>query len=105
MRNSWLKKLIPHLIAVVVFLVVSLVYCLPAMQGKVVSQHDITQWKGAIQQSIEYKDVHGKYPLWTNSSFSGMPTFQIGSPGNNVVPWITHNIISLGLPRPIQFFF
>ena len=105
MSNSWLKKLVPHFIAVVVFAVVSTLYCLPALDGKVVKQGDITHWKGAIQQSIEYKERHGEYPLWTNALFSGMPAFQIGSPGNNVVPWITHNIISLGLPRPIQFFF
>lgn len=105
MRNSWLKKLIPHAVAVAIFLVVAVIYCRPALEGKVVKQHDITHWTGAIQQSKEYKETHGEYPLWTNSLFSGMPTFQIGTPGNNVLPWIIHNIITLGLPKPINFFF
>jgi hypothetical protein len=103
--NSWFKKLVPHLIAVAVFLVVALIYCRPVLEGKVVSQHDITHWKGAIQQSEVYKQTHGSAPLWTNSLFSGMPAFQIGYAANNVVPWYAHQFFTLGLPKPIQFFF
>ncbi|RYY39882.1 MAG: hypothetical protein EOO08_08280 [Chitinophagaceae bacterium] len=39
------------------------------------------------------------------SMFSGMPAFQIGSPGNNIVPWLVHTVLTFGLPVPIQFFF
>jgi hypothetical protein len=89
-----------------VFLVVAFIYCKPVLEGKVVAQHDITHWKGSIQQSIEYaKDHNGVYPLWTNSMFSGMPTFQIGYTANNKIPWIAHQIFSLGLPKPVNFFF
>ncbi|RYY90207.1 MAG: hypothetical protein EOO15_03490 [Chitinophagaceae bacterium] len=69
------------------------------------SQHDIIQWKGSIRQSEVYRDTHGAYPLWTNSMFSGMPAFQIGAPGNNIVPWLVHTALTLSLPVPIQFFF
>lgn len=105
MKNSWFKKLIPHLVAAGIFLIVALIYCRPALEGKVVNQHDITHWKGAIQQSVEYAETHGQYPLWTNSMFSGMPTFQIGFSANNNIPWIAHQVFTLGLPKPIQFFF
>jgi hypothetical protein len=105
MLSSWLKKLVPHLIAVGIFLIIAVIYCAPALQDKVVKQSDITQWKGSIQQSVEYKETHGQYPLWTNSVFGGMPAFSIGYPANNVIPWIAHKIFSLGLPTPIQFFF
>lgn len=106
MKNSWFKKLVPHAIAVLVFLVVALIYCKPVMEGKVLAQHDITHWKGSIQQSVEYAKTHdGVYPLWTNSMFSGMPTFQIGYSNNNKIPWMAHQIFSLGLPKPINFFF
>lgn len=103
--NAWFKKNLPHLLAVVVFLAVAVIYCRPALEGKVVSQHDITQWKGAMQQSLEYKKTHGETPLWTNSMFSGMPTFQIGFPSNNVIPSYAHQILTLNLPKPVQFFF
>ena len=106
MNKGLFKKILPHLIAVIIFLVVALIYCKPALEGKVVSQHDITHWKGAIHQSEVYAEKHdGEYPLWTNALFSGMPTFQIGYPGNNFIPGIVHKILTLGLPKPIQFFF
>ena len=106
MKNSWFKKLIPHAVAVLVFLLVALIYCRPVLEGKVVAQHDVTHWKGSIQQSVEYAKTHdGVYPLWTNSMFSGMPTFQIGYTNNNKIPWIAHKIFSLGLPKPVNFFF
>ena len=104
--NSWFKKLLPHLVAIVLFLVVALIYCKPVLEGKVVNQHDITQWKASIQHSAEYAKTHnGVYPLWTNSLFSGMPAFQIGYSANNNIPWYAHTIFTLGLPKPIQFFF
>ena len=106
MKSSWFKKLIPHGVAVLIFLVVAFIYCKPVLEGKVVAQHDITHWKGSIQQSAEYAKTHdGVYPLWTNSMFSGMPTFQIGYTNNNKIPWIAHQILSLGLPKPMNFFF
>ncbi len=106
MKNSWFKKLIPHAVAVSIFLVVAFIYCKPVLEGKVVAQSDVTQWKGSAQQSVEYaKTHHGVYPLWTNSMFSGMPAFQIAYSANNKVPWMAHNIFSLGLPKPVNFFF
>ncbi len=106
MKNSWFKKFVPHAVAVLIFFVVALIYCKPVLEGKVVAQSDITQWKGSVQQSVEYAKKHdGVYPLWTNSMFGGMPAFQIAYSANNKVPWIAHQIISLGLPKPISFFF
>jgi hypothetical protein len=103
-KFDW-KKVIPHAIAIAVFLIVALIYCQPALQGKVVMQHDISHWKGAFQQSEVYKQTHGHYPLWTNGLFSGMPTFQIGGVAGNYIAGLIHNIITLGLPAPIEFFF
>lgn len=105
MNKDLFKKFLPHLLAILVFLAVAVIYCSPALQGKVVSQHDITSWKGAVQSSVAYKNVHGEYPLWINSVFSGMPGFQIGAPGNSFIPSIVHKVLTLGLPEPIQFFF
>jgi hypothetical protein len=103
--NAWFKKLIPHFVAVIIFLGVSVIYCRPALEGKVLSQHDITQWKGAMQQSFDFKEANGEFPLWTNSMFSGMPTFQIGYPNNSYVLTYVHKFLTLGLPNPILFFF
>jgi hypothetical protein len=45
------------------------------------------------------------FTLWTNSMFSGMPTFQIGYTANNKIPWIAHQLFSLGFTKPVNFFF
>ncbi len=106
MKNFDLKRLLPHGIAVILFLVVSLIYCKPALEGKVLQQSDISSWKCSIQNSIDYSKTHdGKYPLWSNGLFSGMPAFQIGGVGGNYVATYIHPILTLGLPKPMQFFF
>ena len=105
MNKGIFQRILPHLIAVVVFLVVALIYCRPAIEGKVLNQEDITQWKASMKQSEDYKATHGQVPLWTNALFSGMPTFAIAYPTNNYIPWYAHEVLTLHLPKPIQFFF
>lgn len=106
MNKGLFARLLPHLIAVVVFLIVSVIYCKPVLEGKVLQQHDITQWKAMAQNSFEYKETHGKFPLWTNGMFSGMPAYQIAMESEHVVsPGIFYHILTLGLPKPINFFF
>ena len=105
-KHAIVKQILPHIIAVAVFLVVAVLYCTPALDGKVLQQSDITNWKGSIQSSVEYAKTHnGNYPMWTNALFSGMPTVQIGGSGGSKILSIAHQICTLNLPAPIQFFF
>lgn len=106
MKNFNLKALLPHVIAIGIFLIIALIYCKPALEGKVLQQHDISQWKGSIQNSVDYSKRHnGQYPLWSNGLFSGMPAYQIGGVGGNIVAGYTQLVLTLGLPTPIHFFF
>jgi hypothetical protein len=105
MNKGLLRKILPHFIAFLVFLIIAVIYCKPALEGKVVQQHDITQWQGAVHQSEVFKEQHGHLPLWTNSMFGGMPAFQIGTESHNIIPGIVHRVLTLSLPAPIQFFF
>ena len=100
------KKLIPHAIAVGIFLIVSLLYCLPATQDKVLNAHDNIGWKGMAQQSISVKEQTGKMPLWTNSLFSGMPGYQVALENDHGISFLyVGKILTLGLPKPVNFFF
>ena len=100
------KKLLPHIIAVLVFLIVAVVLCKPALEGKVVYQHDLQGWRGMVQQSIEFKQAYGHYPLWTNSLFSGMPAYQIALDATHKLSLgYLETVFTLGLPQPISFFF
>ncbi|MBP7273267.1 MAG: YfhO family protein [Saprospiraceae bacterium] len=74
------KRITPHLIAFGVFLVLAVVYFMPLIKGNVIQQGDIISWKGMVQEAMTYKERTGIFPLWTNSMFSGMPTFTMGAP-------------------------
>lgn len=106
--NFDFKKIVPHVIAVVVFALVAVVYCKPSMQGKVLNQHDSQGWKGMAQQSFEVKEKTGKLPLWTNSMFGGMPAYQIAMEGTSKITAGSEFIrkaFSLWLPEPAAYFF
>lgn len=106
MKNFNFKKILPHIIAIVIFLIVAVVYCKPALEGKVVAQQDIQGWRGMSQQSMEFHDKYGYYPLWTNSMYSGMPAYQIAFDSRTKLQvGYLDNILRLGLPKPISFFF
>lgn len=96
----------PHVIAVVVFMVVALVYCKPVLDGKVMDQFDVRSWKAMAQNSFQYREKHGEFPLWSNGVFSGMPAFQITSVGSNPVSIVyVGNVLTLNMPKPVSFFF
>lgn len=107
MNPTFRKKALPHLIAVLIFLVVAVIYCQPALQGKVLNQNDTRGWRGMAQQSYEYKELHGHFPYWTNSMFGGMPGYQIAfeTPNKISIGFLHNYIFTLGLPIPIGFFF
>lgn len=104
MKNSLLKKILPHLLAVAIFIVVSALFCKPILDGNVLNQHDNVGWKGMAQNAFEYKEKNGHYPLWNPNLFSGMPNYQVAMEGKSVMPDML-KIFSLGLPKPINFFF
>ena len=76
MKIDW-KKILPYVVGVVVFIAVAMVYCAPVLQGKVLVQGDVNNWKGAAQEARTFYQEEGYSPWWTNSMFSGMPTYQI----------------------------
>ncbi|MGC4038030.1 MAG: YfhO family protein [Chitinophagaceae bacterium] len=104
MKNELLKKALPHVVAIILFLIVSIIFCKPVLEGNVLDQHDITGWKGMAQNAIEYKEKNGHYPLWNPNLFSGMPNYQTMMEGKSIMPDMS-KILSLGLPKPINFFF
>ncbi len=105
MKPNWFKSALPHLLSILLFLVIAIIYCQPALQGKVLQQHDIIGWKGMAQQSFEFREKYGHFPLWTNSMFGGMPAYIIAYDGPNLQTIYVQDILSFGLPVPISFFF
>ena len=106
MKNTMFKNALPHASAVLIFLIITVAYCLPVFQGMVVNQHDMLGTRGMTQQSIEFFEKYGSYPLWTNSMFGGMPTFQILIAAKyNIGILGLHQLFTLFLPSPASLFF
>lgn len=78
MDNKGFKRFIPYFAAIVIFAVISSVYCLPVFQGKVVYTGDDIQGTSAVHECVQYTKDTGKHSWWTGSMFAGMPNFQIG---------------------------
>ena len=76
MKFDW-KKILPYAVAIVAFVAVAMIYCAPILEGKVLVQGDVNNWKGAAQEARAFYDVNGTRTWWTNSMFGGMPTYQI----------------------------
>ena len=96
-KFNW-KKLLPYVIAIITFVGISMLYCAPALDGKVLIQGDVNNWKGAAQEALSYKAETGNYTSWTNSMFGGMPTYQItGSLPSSKFRSIISDTLHLGL--------
>ena len=73
-----IKRLLPDIIVIAFFAVISFVYFCPAVtEGRILSQHDSVAGIGAGQEQSEYHKRTGKMTRWTNATFSGMPTYQV----------------------------
>ncbi len=106
MNSPLLKKALPHIIAIAIFLIVAIVYCKPALDGKVVYQSDVISWKAMAQQSFEYKEKYGHFPLWIKSGFSGMPSYTVAmDPSTKISSGYLGYLVTWNLPKPINFFF
>jgi hypothetical protein len=104
MKNGFLNKALPHIIAIVVFFIVSFLYCKPAFQGNELNQGDVQHWRSMAQNAFDYKEKHGHFPLWNPSMFSGMPNYQTAMEGRSALPDL-NKVFALGLPKPANFFF
>lgn len=105
MKKIYGGKLIQPLMAAAVFLILSVMYFLPQLQGKVLQHSDIMQGQAMVKEAVTYQEQLGRTMLWTNSMFGGMPTYQMSAPQkSNLSQWL-HQANQLFIPRPIGYFF
>ncbi|BAO56450.1 YfhO family protein [Nonlabens marinus] len=78
MRISF-KKIAPHIVVLLIFIIASLAYFFPVLSGKKLYQNDIVQYKGNARQLIENRETTGEEIYWTDAAFGGMPTYQLGA--------------------------
>jgi len=79
-----IKRFLPHLLIIAIFIAVSCAFCYPAFQGKTLDQHDIKTWLWGSKESRDYYERTGENALWANNMFGGMPQVQVDAyPVNN----------------------
>ena len=98
------KKIIPHLLILLGFIVVSLLYFSPVLKGKKIIQSDIVHYTGMAKQQNDFREQTGQETYWTNSAFAGMPTYQLGAkyPHNYIKKL---DLALRFLPRPADYLF
>jgi len=98
------KTIITHLCVIGLFILASLVYFYPVLQGKAIFQSDIAQYKGMSKERNDYKELTGEESYWTNSAFGGMPTYQLGANYPHDYIKKLDRLIRF-LPRPSDYLF
>lgn len=98
------KKILPHLGVLLIFIIASLAYFNPVLQGKKIYQSDIVQYLGMAKEQNDFRKATGEEPYWTNAAFGGMPTYQLGAqyPHNYIKKLDTALRF---LPRPADYLF
>ena len=99
-----LERIYPHAIAIFGFILISLLYFYPVLQGKKIAQSDIAQYTGMAKEQNDFRATENAEPYWTNSAFGGMPTYQLGA--NYPHEYINKFDATLRfLPRPADYLF
>ncbi|SNR30123.1 YfhO family protein [Lutibacter flavus] len=102
--NFSIKKVAPYLIAIVIFIVVSLAYFSPVLEGKKIQQSDITQFKGSSKEIADFRAENKTEPYWTNATFGGMPAYAVSAYYSYDFINKLDNLIRF-LPRPADYLF
>jgi hypothetical protein len=98
-----IQKFYPHLLALIGFIVVSLIYFYPVLQGKKIYQSDIVQYTAMAKEQNDFRAEEKAEPFWTNSAFGGMPTYQLGAKYPNDFIGDFDDALRF-LPRPSLFY-
>jgi hypothetical protein len=98
------NKLVPYISAIVLFLIIAFAYFPEVLDGKQLGGHDNANFRGMAREAVDYREETGKEALWTNSMFSGMPTFMISTKYKGNILVYLDRLLQAG-PRPVSFVF
>src|SRR5690606_26929709 len=99
-----LKGFLPHIFVLLGFIILSLAYFNPVLQGKQIHQSGLVPYIGLAKQHNDFRAETGTDPYWTDAAFGGMPTYQLGAnyPHNYVKKL---DSVLRFLPRPADYLF
>lgn len=101
-KVNFSHDVLPHVIAIGIFLIVTIVFFSPVFfENKALDQGDITQWEGSSRSMRDHREKTGEEPLWSESMFSGMPGYLINVQWGNTPVGYLKRVMSWNLPHPI----
>ena len=103
MQKINIKSTVPHILAMAVFLLITVIYFQPLFQGKKVYQGDIVNYTGMSQEIKDFRADTGEEALWTNRMFGGMPAYQISHQTPSNFTRFADKVLSFNLPRQAAF--
>src|SRR6202012_6070032 len=101
--NNWFKRNGIHVIMCVLLIIIAYAYFFtPILNGKVLPQGDIMRAQASQKEINDVRAKTGHSPLWTNSMFGGMPSYQIWmSLPSNITTYVQSGIKAI-FPSPID---
>ena len=98
------KDSLIHIYVIIGFMLGSVLFYHPLLQGKKLFQSDISQYEGMSRQIKENREKHDKEIYWIDNAFGGMPTYQLGAkyPYDILTPF--HYLFRF-IPRPAHTLF
>jgi len=102
-KFSW-KKSLPHISAIILFILLPIIYFSPVLENKKLNQHDSMTYAGMSKEIADYNKKSDDQALWTNSMFGGMPSYLISLPITTAITPI-YNLTNLNHWRPVSFIF
>ena len=103
-----LKRMLPDVAAIVFFVAIGMAYFWkPVTEGLVLTGNDHSAAVGSNMEMEHYRAAHhGERTRWTNTLFSGMPTYQMAPsyPSTDTLGRLEH-IYQLGLPAVVAYVF
>lgn len=105
MQSFDFKKLLPHILIIVGFAVLAILFSFPQIDGMVLRQGDNVSWKASAKEAMDWHEETGENTMWSNSMFSGMPTYTHYVPEtNNYIHFIQEAVMSV-MGKPAGFIF
>jgi len=98
------KDLRIHIYVTIGFIIASVLFYHPLLQGKKLFQSDIAQYEGMSREIKENREKFDKEIYWIDNAFGGMPTYQLGAkyPYDILAP--LHYLFRF-IPRPAHTLF
>ena len=103
-KNLLKYNFLKHFFVTIIFIVTSVLFFSPIIEGKKILQNDIIQYTGMSKELKDFRKQNNAETYWVNNAFSGMPTYQLGAkyPHNYIKEL---DLFLRFLPRPADYLF